>query len=69
MFPDARSDEIITWSKYRKGVFDEFKRSQDADGSWTTSNWTARSVGPIYVTACFLTMMQLDKAALPIYQR
>ncbi len=69
LFPDARSDEIISWKKYRKAVFDEFKTTQDADGSWTTNNWTARSVGPVYVTACFLTMMQLDKAALPIYQR
>jgi hypothetical protein len=69
LFPDAKSDEMLTWSKYRKAVFDEFKRSQSADGSWTTNNWTARSVGGVYVTACFLTMMQLDKAALPIYQR
>jgi hypothetical protein len=69
LFPNAKADEVLSWKKYRKAVFDEFKSSQSADGSWTTNNWTARSVGGVYVTACFLTMLQLDKAALPIYQR
>jgi hypothetical protein len=69
LFPDARSDEVLSWKKYRKAVFDEFKRTQSADGSWSADSWTARMVGPVYVTACYLTMMQLDKAALPIYQR
>jgi len=69
LFPDARSDELLTWKKYRKSVFDDFKRSQSADGSWSADSWTARMVGPVYVTACYLTVMQLDKATLPIYQR
>lgn len=69
LIPDAKSDEALTWSKYRKSVFDEFKRTQSADGSWSHDSWTARMVGPVYVTACYLTVMQLDKAALPIYQR
>jgi hypothetical protein len=69
LFPRAKSDEVLTWSKYRKAAFDEFKRTQSADGSWSADSWTARMVGPVYVTACYLTVMQLDKAALPIYQR
>jgi hypothetical protein len=69
LFPKASSDELLTWKKYRKSVFDEFKRSQSADGSWSADSWTARMVGPVYVTACYLTVLQLDKAALPIYQR
>jgi hypothetical protein len=69
MFPKAKDDEILKWSKYRKQLFDEMKRTQSADGSWSADSWTARMVGPIYVTACYLTIMQLDKAALPIYQR
>ncbi|MFO0927090.1 MAG: prenyltransferase/squalene oxidase repeat-containing protein [Gemmataceae bacterium] len=69
LFPDARSDEVVNWSSYRKAVFDEFKRTQSADGSWSHDSWTARMVGPVYVTACYLTVLQLDKAALPIYQR
>jgi hypothetical protein len=69
LFPDAKSDELITWKAYRKELFDEIKRTQSQDGSWSTGNWTAQSVGAIYVTACYLCMMQLDKAALPVYQR
>ena len=34
-----------------------------ADGQWEGN------IGPIYVTACNLIIMQLDKAYLPIYQR
>ncbi|MFQ3591988.1 MAG: prenyltransferase/squalene oxidase repeat-containing protein [Gemmataceae bacterium] len=69
LFPDAKPDEVLTWTKYRKAFFDECKRTQSSDGSWSADSWTARMVGPIYVTACYLTIMQLDKGALPIYQR
>lgn len=69
LFPDARPDELLTWSSYRKAAFDEFKRTQSADGSWSMDTWTARMVGPVYVTACYLTALQLDNGALPIYQR
>jgi hypothetical protein len=69
LFPDAKSDELLTWKAYRKELFDEYKRTQSSDGSWSADSWTARMVGPVYVTACYLTIMQLDKAALPMYQR
>jgi len=68
MFPDARDDELIKWSRYRKSVFDEIKRTQSNDGSWG-GNVTAWNVGGVYVTSIYLTIMQLDRAALPIYQR
>jgi len=69
LFPEAKSDELLTWSAYRKELFDELKRTQSSDGSWSTGNWTAGSVGAVYVTGVYLTMLQLDKAALPMYQR
>jgi len=69
LFPSATSDEVVTWDTYRRSLFDELRTSQSSDGSWSTGNWTAQSVGAVYVTACFLTMLQLDKAALPMYQR
>jgi hypothetical protein len=69
LFPDARSDEVLTWNEYRKELFDEYMRTQSDDGSWSSDSWTARMVGPTYVTACYLTVMQLDKGALPLYQR
>ena len=36
---------------------------QKSDGSWIGN------IAPVYVTACNLIMLQLDKAYLPIYQR
>jgi squalene cyclase len=69
LFPDAKDDELITWKEYRKNTFDEIKSQQSEDGSWTHNSWTASMVGPVYVSACYLTILQLDKGALPIYQR
>jgi hypothetical protein len=69
LFPDAKDDELITWKEYRKALFDEYKRTQSEDGSWTHNSWTASRVGAVYVTSCYLTALQLDKGALPIYQR
>jgi hypothetical protein len=69
LFPEAKSDELLQWSAYRKELFDNLKSTQSQDGSWSTGNWTAGSVGSVLVTSFYLTMMQLDKAALPMYQR
>lgn len=51
------------WAPYRDRLYDKIVSEQNADGSWTGN------IGPIYVTACNLTMLQLDKGYLPIYQR
>jgi hypothetical protein len=72
LFPGEKG-ERLTWKKYRKDLFDELVRTQtkhgSTKGSWSAETWTARMVGPVYVTAVYLTVMQLDKGALPIYQR
>ena len=54
----------MTWKKYRKATFDTLIRSQGADGSWTGGH-----VGPVFITAVHLTIMQLDGGIVPIYQR
>jgi hypothetical protein len=64
LFPDSKADERITWTKYRKGTFDSLVRAQQADGSWP-----GQHAGPVFSTAVFLSIMQLDNAVLPIYQR
>lgn len=51
------------WEPFRDKLYNHILKEQQADGSWTGN------IGPIYVTACNLTMLQLDKAYLPIYQR
>jgi hypothetical protein len=69
MFPADRPGDAVTWKAWRKSLFDYLVRSQDADGSWTSNNWTANRVGPVYVTAVYTCVLQLDRATLPIYQR
>jgi hypothetical protein len=49
-------------------MFDQLKTSQAADGSWAGLG-SRFSVGPVYSTSVFLTIMQLDKGSLPFYQR
>jgi len=64
LFPGDKDGEKMTWSKYRKATFDNLARSQGTDGSWSGGY-----VGPVFITAIHLSIMQLDNAALPIYQR
>jgi len=64
MFPESSADERLTWSKYRKQMFDHLVRTQAPDGSWTGSY-----VGQIFATTVYLTVLQLDNGTLPIYQR
>jgi hypothetical protein len=51
------------WDPFRDKLYNHIVKEQQTDGSWNGN------VGPIYVTACNLIMLQLDKAYLPIYQR
>jgi hypothetical protein len=52
------------WAPFRDKLYNKIVSEQSAsDGSWNGN------IGPIYVTACNLIMLQLDKAYLPIYQR
>ncbi len=62
--------EPLRWSAYRKATFDNLVRSQSSDGSWPVSTGIgANGIGPVYTTALCLTIMQLDRAVLPIFQR
>jgi hypothetical protein len=67
LFGKTPKDQRITWSSYREAMFDTLMRSQNSDGSWPSGG--GFSVGPVYSTAVYCTIMQLDKATLPIYQR
>ena len=53
-----------TWEDYRAKVFQRILNEQGSDGSWTQGY-----IGAVYTTAINLTILQLDRAALPIYQR
>jgi len=60
LMPDSKADERITWSQYRKETFATLVKAQAEDGSWddTLGN-----------TALHLAILQLESAALPVYQR
>jgi hypothetical protein len=62
LFPE--SGEPLTWSKYRDVIFDRILKQQTNQGDWREGY-----IGPVYTTACYLTILQLDKGILPIYQR
>ncbi|MGF1581266.1 MAG: hypothetical protein ACFCD0_18025 [Gemmataceae bacterium] len=57
----------LTWSGakgHRAKAFDAMMSMQSSDGSWNRSG-----IGPVYSTSLYTTIMQLDRATLPIYQR
>jgi len=51
------------WAPFRDKLYEKVIKEQGGEGGWSGN------IGPIYVTACNLIMLQLDKAYLPIYQR
>jgi hypothetical protein len=64
LFPDSKGGDRLTWSAYKKDNFESMIRSQSSDGSWSGGH-----VGPAFITPVYLSILQLDNAALPIYQR
>jgi len=63
-FPNSKESERLTWSNYKKITFKNLKQTQTSEGSWQGAQ-----VGPIFCTACYLSLLQMDKAVLPLYQR
>jgi hypothetical protein len=64
LFPESREGDRLSWSRYRKAMFDHLLRSQSSDGSWNGGY-----IGQIFATTAYLTILQLDNGTLPIYQR
>jgi hypothetical protein len=59
--------EGLTWKKYRETFLDGIVKSQSGDGSWAQGGgW---SVGPVYSTAVYCTILQLDNNCLPVFQK
>ncbi len=51
------------WIPFRNRLYDRIASEQKSDGSWEGQ------ISPVYVTACNLIMLQLDRGYLPIFQR
>jgi hypothetical protein len=60
----AKERDHINWTKYRDSTFTGLRATQGPDGGWTGG-----MVGPVFITATHLTILQLENATLPIYQR
>jgi hypothetical protein len=65
MFPTEDKKTWLTWSKYREAMYPYILDQQDK----TSGSWSGGYVGPIFATATNLTILQLEKGILPIYQR
>ncbi|GAB5403260.1 MAG: terpene cyclase/mutase family protein [Aureliella sp.] len=52
-----------SWLGFRDRLYDAIVKEQKSDGSWD------KQISPVYITACNLIMLQLDRGLLPIYQR
>ncbi|MCA9180477.1 MAG: hypothetical protein KDA51_03470, partial [Planctomycetales bacterium] len=51
------------WLPFRDRLYDRIVSEQQNGGLWNGQ------ISPIYITACNLIMLQLDRGLLPIYQR
>jgi hypothetical protein len=67
LFGPTPEADRLTWSKYKANMFDRIQGMQSADGSWPSGG--GFSVGTVYSTSVYLTILQLDKGTLPIFQR
>ncbi|MEL6897304.1 MAG: prenyltransferase/squalene oxidase repeat-containing protein [Planctomycetota bacterium] len=56
-----QGDEL--WLPFRQKIYNRITDQQRGEGYWEGQ------VHPVYVTACNLIMMQLDRGYLPIFQR
>jgi hypothetical protein len=64
LYPDTNVSWRLTWSEYKRNFFAFLARTQNKDGSWTST-----AIGEVYTTSLYLTILQLEKGALPFYQR
>jgi len=67
LFPGTPKNERLTWIAYRTALFDQLLKTQNADGSWPSGG--GFSIGPVYSTAIWCTVLQLDRGTLPIYMK
>jgi hypothetical protein len=61
------TNKNITWKKYRDNYLANIAKAQGGDGSWPQGGgW---SVGPVFSTAVYCTILQLDNNCLPVFQK
>ena len=64
LFPNSPKSEQLTWSKFKDAMFDGILSGQNSEGYWAQGY-----IGQVFATSVYLTILQLENNALPIYQR
>jgi hypothetical protein len=65
MFPKEDKSNWLTWSKYKEAMYPYLLDLQDKN----SGAWNGSYIGPVFSTTVNLTILQLEKGILPIYQR
>ena len=65
MYPNEAKENWLTWTKFKEATFQSILDNQDK----TTGGWSQGYIGPVFTTSVNLTLLQLDKGLLPIYQK
>jgi hypothetical protein len=68
LFGKDAGPDPVTWTGYRKAMFDHLKKTQKEDGSWL-GDFGSSSAGPVYSTALYAIVMQQDREVIPFLQR
>jgi hypothetical protein len=67
LFGETPEADRLTWTKYRDLMGERILQLQHNDGSFPSGG--GFSVGPVFSTAVYMAILQLDRGVLPIYQR
>jgi hypothetical protein len=57
LFPDSNKEDRLTWKRYREQTFDHLQSTQAKEGYWESG-----VIGPVFTTAVYLNVLQLDNA-------
>jgi hypothetical protein len=67
LYGPTSPEQRVTWTAYRRDMFERLAAGQNQDGSWAGGG--GFSVGPVYSTAIYCIIMQLDNGTLPVFMR
>jgi hypothetical protein len=63
LFKTDSEQDCLTWTRYRNALLEHLEQHQDEDGGWPGSEGI--SVGRVYATAVWSTILQLDQREHP----
>jgi len=64
-FKNDAKDKWLTWNRFKENYFQQILDNQDK----TSGGWSQGYIGPVFTTSVNLSILQLEKGILPIYQK